>query len=622
MQKRALIGFVPLRGDSTNRKECERGGRKIGVPADRQAIFGPSRLNPLLTAVLLVFVVLLAAGSPGRAAEYPRRPKLVLILVIDQFRYDYLVRFRQQFGPGGFNLLLAGGATFADCRYDYATLATGPGHATLLTGAYSNEHGIIANEWYDRLLHRPVYCVEDRGTKEVSDSDPSTAASGFSPWNLIGSTLGDELRAATNFQSKVVAISLKDRAAVLMGGHSPSAVYWYNPSSGRFVTSTYYMPALPSWVAAFNRNSPAKHYCGKPWIALPGTPGGNGAKLSEFKQARGTCPDEKFLGWLDQTPFMNEIELGFALQAVKNEHLGQGTDTDMLAVSLSVNDYIGHAVGPYSAKVADTTLRTDAYLASFFAELDKAVGLKNVWMALSADHGVAPNPDFIESHKWGAGHMQPAAIREGVEAAMTAAFGQGKWVEASDEFNLYLNHDELKAHGIEISKAEEVAAKAAASAPGVTAAFTRTQLATGRLPSSRFARAASNSFNLHRGGDVFIVLDPYALPVSGSQGTTHGTPWSYDSQVPLILWGSTFRPGIYFNACQPIDLAATLAAVLGLTQPSGALTAELQFSTKGLTEEQLDQDRSQSHCPACYQRNAVRLHRDPIDPTEGLPVGD
>ena len=533
-------------------------------------------LISVLTAVLLM-VCLLPLAIAGKAPDYPRRPKLVLILVIDQFRYDYLVRFRQRFVAGGFNLLLNGGANFADCRYDYATTTTGPGHATLLTGAYANVHGIIGNEWYEPTLHRPVNCVEDLTTKLVSEPDRASATPGFSPHYLIGSTLGDELRAATDFRSKVVAISLKYRAAVLMGGHSPSAVYWYDPGSGRFVTSTYYMPALPSWVAEFNRNSPAKEYCGGKWTALPETIEANGQTLGEYRgMPEESCPDPKFLGWLQYTPFMNEFELAFAREAVRNERLGQGTDPDLLAISLSVNDSIGHGFGPYSAQVADATLRTDRYLASFFAELDKLVGLDNVWVALSADHGVAPNPGFIQDHKWGLGNAQPALVRDAVEIAMASAFGPGAWIERMELPYIYLDHHALMNHHIQPLQAEEVAATAAASAPGVMDAFTHTQLLTGSLPSSPLARAASNSFNPKRGGDVFVFLDPYAVPVPGSRETTHGSPWNYDSQVPLLLWGSAFKPGVYFSRCQPIDLAATLAAALGLTQPSGSQGSPLE----------------------------------------------
>jgi predicted AlkP superfamily pyrophosphatase or phosphodiesterase len=527
-------------------------------------------LNSVVTAVL-VLLLLSSIAFSGETISFPRRPKLVLILVIDQFRYDYLVRFRQQFVQGGFNVLLDGGANFVDCRYNYATTATGPGHATLLTGAYPSAHGIISNEWYDSSHRRPVYCVEDQSTKLVDGADRATGTPGYSPHYLFGSTLGDELRAATDFHSKVLAISLKDRAAILMGGHSPSAAYWYDPRAGRFVSSTYYMPALPSWVVQFNEKEPAKAYCGRKWAALVETPGAGGQVLSEFGGAPGeSCPDSKFLGWLDSTPFMTEMELDFAEEAIRNEHLGQGTDTDLLAVSLSVNDYIGHAFGPYSPQIADNVLQTDRYLAAFLGDLDKLVGLDNVWIALTADHGVAPNPEFIQNHKLGPGNAQMASVRTAVEKAMVSVFGPGAWVEGVDENYVYLSHEALSEHQLQPSQAEEVAAQAAASAPGVWEAFTRAQLLTGKLPMTPIARAVSNSFNPKRGGDIFVVLEPYAVPVSGSRGTTHGSPWNYDSQVPLLLWGKAFKPGVYFTPCEPIDLAATLAAALGLSQPSGA----------------------------------------------------
>ncbi len=522
----------------------------------------------LWTTVLLGFFLLRGAIVWSKA-DFPRRPKLLLIIVIDQFRYDYLVRFRQKFVAGGFNLLLNGGACFADCRYDYATTATGPGHASLFTGAYPNLHGIIGNEWYDHSLRRTVNCVEDPATKLVRGPDGADEKPGLSPHYLIGSTLGDELRAATDFRSKVVAIALKDRAAILPGGHSPSAAYWYDSQGGRFISSSYYMPALPSWVVKFNQSSPAKNYCGQKWATLPES--GYDMTFSEFKASPNEpCPDTKFLSWLDQTPYMNEIELAFAEQAIRGEHLGKNDDTDLLSISLSVNDYIGHAFGPYSTQVGDATLRTDRDLASFLAELDKLVGLRNVWIALSADHGVSPNPAFIQEHKWGAGVAQTALLRKAVEAAMTGEFGKGDWIAAIDGPYIYFDSEALNKQHVQAARAEEVAAMAAASVPGVAVAFTRAQILSGNLPSSPLGRKVSNSFNEQRGGDVFVVLDPYALPVAGPTSTTHGGPWNYDAQVPLLLWGNTFKPGVYFNHCQTIDLAATLAAALGLTQPSGS----------------------------------------------------
>jgi len=536
---------------------------------------------------LASFVAIILLGwsrplKPEAVSGFPTRPKLVVVLVIDQFRYDYLMRFRPYFVKGGFNRLLDGGAVFTDCRYDYATTITGPGHATLLTGTYPYAHGIIENEWYDRELKRKVYCAEDPSTHVVAGSKKAGGAPGFSPRNLTASTLGDELRLATNFQAKVISISLKDRAAVLMGGHDPSGAYWYDPESGGFVTSSYYMPALPAWVNDFNQQPPSKPYCGQKWQALAETPGADHAK--PFAELRGAeeepCPGPKYLHWLDSTPFMNQIELAFAADAVRSERLGKGPETDLLTLSLSVNDYIGHQFGPYSPEVADATLRTDHYLAEFFADLDKLVGLNNVWIAFSADHGVAPTPAFIQEHKLGMGMAHPASIRDAAEKALMQAFGAGSWIEAADETSLYLNRETLRTRNVAEAKAEEVAADAASSLPEVAAAYTRTQFMTGTLPNNPIARKAANSFNSKRSGDIFLVYAPYAVPSYNATGTTHGTPWNYDAQVPLIFWGSAFKPGYYANACQPIDLAATLAARLGLTQPSGSQGTPLASSLK------------------------------------------
>jgi len=532
----------------------------------------------------LAAIILLGWCSPLRpeaVSGFPTRPKLVVVLVIDQFRYDYLMRFRPYFVKGGFNRLLDGGAVFTDCRYDYATTMTGPGHATLLTGAYPYAHGIIENEWYDRDQKREVYCVEDLKTRTVVNQEKSIATPGYSPRNLTASTLGDELRMATNYKAKTVSISLKDRAAVLMGGHDPTGAYWYDVGSGRFVSSTYYMPTLPAWADEFNQKSPISQFCGQKWQALPETPGANGKIFSEFEASTGEpCPDPKYLGWLDDTPFMNEVELAFATQAIRSEKLGQGPETDLLTLSLSVNDYIGHAYGPYSKEVADTTLRTDQALARFFDDLDKTVGLDNVWITLSADHGVAPSPSYIQKHNLGIGLAQPASIRSAAEKALTQAFGPGPWIEDEDEIYLFLNQETLKKHNIPEAKAEEVAAQAVAAQPDVAMAFTRTQFMTGTLPNNPIARKAANSFNSKRSGDVFVVLAPYAVATSNPAGTSHGTPWSYDAQVPLIFWGNAFKPGFYSNACQPTDLAATLAARLGLTQPSGSQGTPLASSLK------------------------------------------
>jgi predicted AlkP superfamily pyrophosphatase or phosphodiesterase len=505
-------------------------------------------------------------AEPKAEASSRHRPKLIVMLIIDQFPYKYLARFRPYFVEDGFNLLL-GGANFVDCRYDDAITATCPSHAALATGAYPSTNGIIGNEWYDRQQHKLVNCVEDDSTRLLG----GTEGPGRSPTRLIGDTFSDELRLATNLQSRVVSISLKDRGAIMPGGHMANAAYWYDVATGHFVTSTYYMQTLPAWVERFNAQNPAAAYCGKPWQALPETPGGNGKVLKQFASgSNGPCPSRRFLEWLNDTPYMSEIQLDFARHAIQEEHLGSGPATDLLAISLSENDHIGHQFGPYSPEVGDMTLRTDRDLAAFFKALDQLVGMNNVWITLSADHGVAPSPKFIEEHHLGAGRADQSAIVAAVHQALASEFGPGNWVEGASEFQIYLNRTALTKQGASLGQAEYAAAQAAANFPQVAAAFTRSQIMTGNLPDTPLARKVANSFNPQRSGDVYFVLEPYALPIRSENGSTHGSPWSYDAQVPLILWGSAFKPGVYVGPVEPTDLPATLAAAMGTGQTSGS----------------------------------------------------
>jgi predicted AlkP superfamily pyrophosphatase or phosphodiesterase len=525
-------------------------------------------------AICLFLVTLAALWLPVRAAAPQadggpaaiRKPRLIIMLVIDQFRYDYLLRFRPEFVPGGFKMLLSG-ANFVDCRYDYATTATCPGHAALATGAYSNLNGIIGNSWYVPALHKEVYCVADPNVPLVG----AAPGEGMSPHNLTTSTFGDELRLASGLKSQVVAISWKDRAAIMMGGRMPSAVYWADPRTAHFITSTYYTNALPEWVKAFNAQNPAKEYCGEPWRALPETRGLGGKVFHPAATGPGEpCPSQKFSEHLPSTPFANQLELTFATAAIKNEQLGLGPDTDLLAISLSANDYIGHGYGPYSPEVADATLRTDRYLAAFFRQVDLLVGLDNVWITLSADHGAAPTPVFIEEHHLGPGRLDPKPVKEAVEQALAKAFGPSDWLANVGEFYLDLNHPAFEEHHISIPRAQEIAAQAAMSVPTIRAAFTRTQFLTGQLPHTPLAHKAANSYNPTRSGDVFLIPQPFAVITNKMTGTSHGTPWNYDAQGPLVFWGQAFKSGTYTVPVQPIDLASTLAAALGITQPSDA----------------------------------------------------
>ncbi len=533
------------------------------------------RSKGIYRLIAVLALLALAAGVAGfsqtkaPAAKVPARPKLVVLIIIDQFRADYLDRFRPQFVAGGFNRLMSG-ARFTHCRYDYASTITGPGHATLATGTYPNVHGIIGNAWYDRSLKRLVNCVEDVNTRSVDSAEGSSDRRSASPRWLMGTTLADELRMATQFQSKVISISLKDRAAILPGGHTANAAYWYSGRTGGFVSSTYYMNALPAWVADFNRQGPFKSYCGKPWKALAETPGADGQVFDQFRlKPEEPCPNPKFLDWVEDSPFMTEIELRFARAAVREEKLGQGAGTDMLSISLSANDRVGHRYGPYSPQVADMTLRTDRELATFLDDLDGMVGLQNVWVALSSDHGVAPTPEYIKGHNLGLGLFESKNVRVALETRLNSLFGEDKWVENLDIPYVYLNREIIAKRQVSPEKVAEEAAHAVAAVPGVYAAFTRAEISSGPHDAASVAHKALNSYNLERSGDVFFVLQPYAVASGSETATTHGTPWDYDADVPLLFWGSAFRPGEYSEPCQPVDLAATLAAALEIQPPPG-----------------------------------------------------
>jgi predicted AlkP superfamily pyrophosphatase or phosphodiesterase len=334
--------------------------------------------------VTVIAVCILTSIPTGFASAYNAHPKLVVVIIIDQFRGDYLERYHDQFGEGGFRLFLDHGANFTDCNYDYANTRTASGHATLFTGAYSNRHGIVANEWWDPKKKHMVTAVEDDDTKLVGVPGEK---SGASPHNLLADTLGDELKLATKGQARVFSLSLKDRAAVLPGGFAADAAYWIDPKTGAWITSTYYRPDLPPWAQEFNTSNRAAKYWDRDWES-------NGEVLrstAHRKSKNGS--DAGFYEVVGSTPFADEYELEFAKELVTYENLGAGTATDFLAIGLSANDILGHQVGPDSPEMAAMALALDHELADFFNFLGHRVGLANTWIAISADHGISALPD-------------------------------------------------------------------------------------------------------------------------------------------------------------------------------------------------------------------------------------
>src|SRR5580698_2472409 len=520
-----------------------------------------------LPLVVIVLIFILISTPAASASAYNAHPKLVVVIIIDQFRGDYLERYRGQFGEGGFRLLLDHGATFTDCNYDYANTRTAPGHATLFTGAYSNGHGIVANEWWDQKKKKMVTSVEDSDTKLVGSTTDQAkddnGKPGASPHNLLADTLGDELKLATQGKARVFSVSLKDRAAVLPGGFAADAAYWIDPKSGAWITSTYYRNDLPKWAQDFNSANRAGKYWDRDWKNA------NGDVLRSTARRKGKDgSDAGFYEVVGSTPFANEYELEFAKELVVYESLGTGQATDLLAISLSPNDILGHQVGPDSPEMAAMALALDRELADFFNFLGHQIGLADLWIALSADHGVSTLPDAARKLRIPAANLDAGKLEAQINSALSAKFSRGHpasyvkldypvaWLD-QEAFSQVKERDAETAVGEAMKQA------------GLRDYFTKSQLAAGEVPDTALGRKFLRSYSPEGAWYVMGVSEIYT--VGPSKGTDHASPYTYDTHVPLAFYGLPFRPGTYRTHAEPVDMAATLASLLGINAPTHAV---------------------------------------------------
>jgi arylsulfatase A-like enzyme len=556
----------------------------------------------ILRALLAFFAALLFAlflPAPAPAQAYVGRPKLIVIVVIDQFRGDYLNRDRDKFKGRGFRLFTEEGAWFTDCYFDYANTKTAPGHATIGTGAYTDGHGIENNDFWDasRSFEKKVSSVEDERYQLVDLPAASIPANlpgaapdvlkyvvGASPRNLRASTLGDELRLATQGRSRVYGISLKDRAAILPAGQAANGAFWIDNSSGQFTTSTYYMEHLPEWARVFNSS-------------------GRIAEAAREALVPGTTQFYELVG---RMPAANSYELDFVKALIDGEKLGQNGVTDLVVVSLSANDIQGHQFGPDSEFEEQMILSLDRDLDGFFTWLDRTVGLQNVWLALTADHGIAPIP--AEAAKLGihSGVVDMRMVYASLNAKLNERYSPGKQVSylmpGPDLPYIVLDRRAFEKAGVDEKTAEDALAALLPEAvagqvlqpdtplpsqhrlpptPQVAGVYTRLELAHGQLPPSEWGRLLAHSYAEHGNWFVMLALGAYQMEdFHGSTGTTHFSPWSYDRHVPLAFYGAPFLPGEYHERVAPVDLAATFASLAGINQPSASVGRVLTEALK------------------------------------------
>ena len=437
---------------------------------------------------------------------------------------------------------------------------TAVGHSTFLSGATPSVSGIIGNEWYDRESGATVTSVSDSKSKMVGGVP---GAAGSSPRRLLVSTIGDELK-MHGVPSKTIGVSIKDRSAILPVGHMADGAYWYDPDSNHWVTSTYYRSELPDWVRKLNDEQTYRQFLGAKWFPFDAKDG-SGTPFCSMVAGGET----RFCGGLEATPWGNEIIEEFAERAISNEQLGQHSGVDVLAVSFSANDYVGHAVGPDDPAVRDISIRTDRLLGKLLDYVDARVGKDNTLVVLTADHGVAPVPEINGARNMPGGRLSEARFLERVSGALIKRFGPGKWLLSSSPTMLYLNLELIQTRKLDLKDVERVAAQAASQEAHIARVYTRDELLSGQVQRDEIGRAFSLGFYGPRSGDVLVLQEPYYL--FEATGTSHGTPYDYDSHVPLIFFGPGIQARTYLGKVATNDVAPTLAEILGIEAPSGSM---------------------------------------------------
>ena len=545
-------------------------------------------MNALVTRVLFALVIL-QLGSRALAAD---RPRLVVLISIDQGRADYLTRLEDLFLParsgksvGGFRYLMERGAYFPDAHHEHIPLATGPGHAVLLTGAPPYRHGIVGNDWYDRATRKPMYCVEDENSPIVGTD---AKLGGISPRNLQVTTLGDELELATGGRAKVFGLGLKDRAAVLMAGRLADGAYWYDDNTGNWVTSRWYRKdgTLPAWVQQVNAEKTPHAAFTKTWtLSVPDSalqrlyfPRNEnvddrnrvGARFPHPLSAGQTAPNRASLQAFASSPFANDWLFDSAQKLIAAEQLGKDEIPDILALNLTPNDYIGHSYGPESAEVLDVTVQTDRQLSRFFNHLNATVGLDNVTIVLSADHGVPPIPADARAAGLVAGNWSGSDAVKAAESALDAELGADDWVATYMEPYLWLNQETLTRRKVAVEAAQIIAVRALEKMEGIYAAFFRFQITGGFVPRTLLGDRVFRSWHPQVSGDVMIVSKSGWMPRGAPKGTTHAEPYSYDTRVPLLMAGAGIRSGTYTEKATTMDIAPTLAFLLKVSPPSAS----------------------------------------------------
>lgn len=532
-----------------------------------------------------ILILLLSFGSLSLSAQ--ERPKLVVGIVVDQMRQEYLYRFEKKYGAGGFKRLIGEGFMLKNAHYNYIPTYTGPGHASIYTGTTPAIHGIIGNDWYDKDGQQMVNCVGDPRQKPVGVEQGRGAVS---PWRMLSTTITDELKMATQKRAKVVGVSMKDRGAVLPSGHMPDGAYWFDSPSGRFISSTFYKPGLPSWLEKFNGLKLPEQYISREWKTLlpieQYDESGPDDGLYEtrlkgkdqkpvfpykLKEIRGQQPGYELLVY---TPFGSDLLTDVAKAAMEGEEMGADDITDFLSVSYSSPDYIGHGMGPNSVEVEDTYLRLDKNIEDLLNTLDRKVGAGKYVVFLTSDHGVAEIPQEMLTGKVPAGIVKKSVLQAGLTDFLKSFFGDKKIIENISNGQVFLNQDaftgDLRSAGVDLLVATELITQYLIDQDGIAEVYSASTIRAADFSSAGAKGGLVRGFNHKRSGEILYVLEPQWFESEGSEtGTTHGSIYSYDTHVPVIFYGWGIAKGSSADYQRITDIAPTLSVLLSIKFPSG-----------------------------------------------------
>ncbi len=537
------------------------------------------RFLSLNRVFLIVFQLMIGCFLSSSYMLFAQQPKLVVGIVVDQMRYDYIDRYWEKFGNEGFKRLVKEGFFCKNTHYNYVPTYTAPGHASVYTGTSPSVHGIIANNWFDKETNTFVYCTEDKTVSAIGGSEKSGQ---MSPERLFTTTLGDQLKLSDNFQSKVIGIALKDRGAILPAGHSADAAYWYDGITGNWMSSTFYLKELPEWVKEFNKRELPRHYLENTWNTLlpleqysESTKDDNpyeklyaGLSRPVFPyNLKDLMPANEQLNLLRSTPFGNSITKDFAIATIKSENMGKGNSTDLLAISFSSTDYIGHQFGPNSIETEDAYLRLDRDLAELLKFLDEWVGRDQVLLFLTADHGAAENATFLREHRIPAGSFNDAQLIKKTKSFLYAMYHDSLVLSVSNQ-QVFLNHTMIAEQKLKMEDVENTLVDFLLKEKGVENVFTSFNITNWGMTEGLKARI-QNGFNQKRSGDLMINYFPYWTDNQSTTGTTHGSPYEYDTHVPLIFYGNGIKTGSTNDPIDITDIATTICNLLNIQEPNG-----------------------------------------------------